>query len=259
MKKKNALMIALSLCLAAVIAVGATLAYFTDSTKTMSNVVTTGNVKIKLYDESESGKAEDGITDLKVGTVTHENEQNPNSPQTGIKYEDVMPGDKLSKRVSVDNLADMQDCYVAIQVDVSSTNTKLPVADIVDQIKDAGEENGWGYYVDPTNANTIVFYLTDTLNTALAAEDGTVDTDTGKLLFTQINIPTTWNNDVVDSSFTIDVKAAAIQEANVPAPAVMLDDEGNPTGTNETLGTLIGLLNPTITGSDSAEGSTAQE
>ena len=48
MKKRNILLVALSLVLIAAISVGATLAYFTDKAEA-TNVVTMGNVKVKLY------------------------------------------------------------------------------------------------------------------------------------------------------------------------------------------------------------------
>ena len=55
MKRKNALIAAASLLLVAVIAVGGTLAYFTDTTAQRDNVFTTGKVDIGIVDASPAG------------------------------------------------------------------------------------------------------------------------------------------------------------------------------------------------------------
>lgn len=243
MKKKNILMMALSLCLIAIIAVGGTLAYFTDNTDTMTNVVTTGNVDIVLYDKTESGTSTDG-KELVVGTPVHV-DNDKTKPQTGIRYEKLMPGDVISKRVSVDQVDGMQDCYVAVKVSVSSSNEKLQLSDIMSQIQAAGGSNGWEYFEQ--DANTVIFYLTHSLDTELA-EGGTSVTEDGKLLFTEIAIPgTTWGNEVVNSSFDIQVKAAAVQAKNLVFPDYGQD------GANETLQKLVNLLNGSETGDQGGE------
>ena len=225
MKKKNILMIALSLCLIAIIAVGGTLAYFTDTTTQMTNVVTTGNVKIQLNDETVTNDP-----DLVGGTVTYEG-GNSKNPQTGIEYSNIMPGDVVSKKVSVQKVDNTQDCYVAIRVDVADPQnpavgtTTLDTAHkktIMDQIKDAATKRDWKYQALGADGTSAVFYLDETFYTALAdVNDTSVEAREKKYLFTDITIPgAEWGNEVVKASFVINVKAAAVQEANLDAPAV---------------------------------------
>ena len=95
MKKKNLLTAALSLSLVAVITVGATLAYFTDTTDAQTNVFTTGNVNIQMTDKTESTDP-----NVKVGEYEYDAQGN----QTGILYTNVLPGDTLSKKVAVEVL-----------------------------------------------------------------------------------------------------------------------------------------------------------
>lgn len=84
MNKRKILMLALSLCMVAILAVGGTLAYFTD-TDTATNVFTTGNVKIDLVE---------------------------NFPETKL-----MPGEKnaLTKEVTVKNVG-TEDAYLWIEL-----------------------------------------------------------------------------------------------------------------------------------------------
>lgn len=82
MKKKNILTIALSLCLAAVIAVGATLAYFTDSSDVKTNVFEMGHVAIDLIDRLPSDYAD----------TQNDHTWKGEEVKDGIEYENVMPG-----------------------------------------------------------------------------------------------------------------------------------------------------------------------
>lgn len=242
MKKKNVLTIALSLCLAAVIAVGATLAYFTDSTDKMSNVVTTGKVDIVLNDKSAD------IDGQVQGTETKDNE----NKQTGISYTNIMPGDVISKQVSVEKVGNTQDCYVAIRIDVvnpaSGTASFIDDThkkDIMDDIKATAAANHWSCYSDGMGDTSAIFYWNARL------------TGTDKVgLFDSVEIPDEeWGNEVVNASFAIDVKAAAVQAANLDAPAMVefpeLSGEYIPNGS---LQELVDLL---TTGTDADAGDTA--
>lgn len=243
MKKKNILTIALSLCLAAVIAVGATLAYFTDDTDKMSNVVTTGNVKIKLNDTTPAHTGEDG-QEWKVGTVTYVDPEDPDSAQTGISYEELMPGDTISKLVSVEKLSTSQDCYVAIRVDVVDVASKKAITEaqkkeIMNAVKETATLNDWEYYTVDDAGTSMIFYCTTKLDDAVSSKE----------LFDSVKIPTTWGNNVVDATFAIDVKAAAVQKANLDAPAMVPVEEGSAVlEPNTSLEQLIALLTAVDTG-----------
>lgn len=195
MKKKNLLTAAASLALVAVIGVGATLAYFTDS-DTKTNVFTTGNVNITLIDETEGPQKGDQWT---VDTTRPD----------GISYYNVMPADSLSKNVAVtiDELS--SDCYVAVQVAVVGD---ADLSDIVEQIEAKAEANGW--YVTVSDNLLRCYYPT-----ALVAGSQAITAQ----VFTEIDIPAEWGNEYAGISFDVVVDAAAVQSANLNAPNETLD------------------------------------
>lgn len=98
MKKKSILMAAIAVMLVAVLVVGGTLAYFTD-TKSADNVFTVGNVAIKL-DES--------------------NVNDPNGDRvTSNEYTDVFPGIQYKKDPVVTNTG-KNDAYVRAIVTIEN-------------------------------------------------------------------------------------------------------------------------------------------
>lgn len=197
MKKRNLLISILSLALVCIIGVGATLAYFTDKTETKTNTFTTGNVGISLIDET---KPEDG----EIAGVPGED---------GIAYDDVMPGDVLSKIVGVNTDADSADAYVAVRVAV--TDVVAPHADAVElttdeiaaQISDiiASRVDADLWASKDMGNGDVVYYF-----------KSVVPADTKNLvLFNNIPIPgSEWNNAYAGLSFNVRVQAAAIQADN---------------------------------------------
>ena len=93
MNKKRLTGGVVALGLAALVAVGGSLAWFTD-TESKTNTVTTGKVDITLTEKGPDGDA-------------------PN----GIKYENIMPGDTLLKEVTITNVG--EDAYVRLKVTVT--------------------------------------------------------------------------------------------------------------------------------------------
>ena len=82
MKKKNLLMMALSLCLVAVVAVGGTLAYLSDSDGTLTNTFKfADNIQVDVYEYTPGGNEKD---------------------QDGYAYNNLVVGEKLKKDVDVD-------------------------------------------------------------------------------------------------------------------------------------------------------------
>lgn len=220
MNKKNILTAAVSLSLVAVIGVGATLAYFTDSTATAKNVFTTGLVNIELVDET------DPDAEGQVPGVPNE--------EGGITYTDVMPGDNLSKIVGATILDDSQPCWLGFKVSISSTS---PLKDTVEQevvnlvwnsIQETAQTDpNWIVSVEGTD-----LYCYRTVETVYNEEDPMANR---VLLFDGIQIPgAEWDNRYAGVNFDIDVTAAAVQTANLPAPSF----EGNETRTE-----LYNLLN----------------
>lgn len=200
MKKKNLITAAVSLALVAVVGVGATLAYFTDKTETKKNVFSAGKVSINLIDETWDVE----------GQVKGEYYEKDGI--TGIQYEDIMPGDVLSKVVGVETAADSQDAYVAVRVTV--TDVVAPnAADIVQpeeitaQISDiiAAEVDGDLWASRDMGNGDVIYYF-----------KSVVPADTQNLvLFDKIPLPgSEWNNAYAELSFDVEVQAAAIQAAN---------------------------------------------
>ena len=111
MKKRNLLVAALSLCLVAVIAVGGTLAYFTDQTQTMTNTFTSGEVDIVLW---ESGDPDgDGNPEILDNTTIG---GHGDRTYTGIKFDDIVPGDVLDKSMNISVSDNSVFSYVAVRL-----------------------------------------------------------------------------------------------------------------------------------------------
>lgn len=202
MKKKVALTAA-AVALVGTLAVGGTLAWFTD-TETATNVVTMGKVDILLK--------EDGGTDGNKVT----------SPE-GLEYKNVMPGDKFQKAVSIENKGN--DAYVRVKIVVSGNEVILN--SLVDKkVVDSKEE--------PNKDNDITFLKkVDNKFSALDLNwtKGTIngedvcyayvptfllsDMKTEETIFDKIQIPDAeWGNEYVDQKFNIKVVADAIQSKN---------------------------------------------
>jgi len=131
--KRKVLMLSLTVALVAILALSATLAYFTDTDKE-TNSFTIGDVEIDLVEEFEQG------ANLTPGVGTRD-------PETGV----VEIANTVSKVVNVENIGD-NDAYVrvhiaipAFQVDGVNVNVINPVCD------DMSTVNGqwiWGKTLD---------------------------------------------------------------------------------------------------------------
>lgn len=94
MTKKNILSIVVALALVAALAVGATLAFFSDE-DTATNTFTMGKVDIDLKESDDGGETwtDDGLT-----------------------FEKLVPGDTTPKMAKVTVAQDSNDCYIAMTV-----------------------------------------------------------------------------------------------------------------------------------------------
>lgn len=207
MKKKNILTIALSLSMAGVIAVGATLAYFTDSTDAKTNTFTMGKVKINLEDS------------------TTEDETEATSGKDGIQFHNVMPGDTRNKKVEITKADGSADCYVAILVEaVPDADANVPACDdLLDCVKKS---------VTDSTAWTVKYLDSDRNVTSAADEnknkipddaryalyvynDALVNETDAATLFTTITFPgEEWDNDYAEASFSLKVTGYAVQKDN---------------------------------------------
>lgn len=96
MKKKNLLVSLLSLALVAVIGVGATLAYLTDSTQTVSNKFTFDDIEITLKEDASVPAGQSyQIQENKDGTEP--GTEPITGSDVGVIYTDVLPGATVEK------------------------------------------------------------------------------------------------------------------------------------------------------------------
>lgn len=98
MKKKSLITMSAALSLVAVVGIGATLAYLSDTTEVVTNTFTVGNVAITL-DETD--------IDGNVGDRTDE----------GNEYTNIQPGDVLTKDPVVHLTEGSEEAYVFIKVE----------------------------------------------------------------------------------------------------------------------------------------------
>lgn len=177
MNKKKLTAVVASVALVAVLGIGGTLMYFTD-TDSKQNVITLGKVDGTLNEDSEDG----------------------NKTDTGIEYKDIQPGDKLNKVPTVTLDDESQDAYLRMKLEIEGLKDFEGYAEAIEAGLDIGgnwKQGSDGYY----------YY-----NLKLSAAD-----DTSKVsqpLFTTVTIPTTWGNEVSMASFKINLVAELIQADN---------------------------------------------
>mgnify|MGYP005768056101 CR=1 FL=1 len=213
MRRKVALTAA-AVAMVGTLAVGGTLAWFTD-TETATNVVTTGNVDITLN--------EDGGDD---GVATGD----------GLKYEDVMPGDEFDKKVTIAN--EGNDAYVRAIIEVTGIN--MNETEAIEFMKNNVKVSGliWNYDAE------------DEVSTAIVEYDDIFSKDAEDwVIFDSIKVPESWDNSYTNKEFSIKVEAEAIQAANIDtaeeAWEETIKDAINPDE--------VGTIEPT-TGADSNTG-----
>nr|WP_317283094.1 SipW-dependent-type signal peptide-containing protein [uncultured Sellimonas sp.] len=186
MKNRKKATLVCSAALVGVIGIGATLAYFTDSDEA-TNVVTMGHVDISLnegYDESE-GKGADEI----IGGE-------------GMVFDNIMPGDTLSKIPKIVVEPDSQDAYVRMKMDIEtdadSDITEADINELESRLSNQiTEGTGWAYDGE-------YYYYNKSLSAGEEAE-----------FFRTVTIPETWKNNTTDDTFRIKLQAEAIQAENI--------------------------------------------
>jgi len=210
MKKKNILTMVLALALVAVLAVGATLAYFTDR-DTEQNTFTMGHVDIDLTEyDKETGKWTDD----------------------GLKFENVVPGDKTDKEAKVTVSSTSQNCYVMVEVTVNpgkvfdgTSGFKTEDVELLyDAVKDAIDTDEWDIIVkQDADKNTSSLQCVFKAGKVDPANSYIVKADNELTLFKQIVIPPEFTNRIADQSFTLDLSAFAVQSANLDYNAAIWD------------------------------------
>lgn len=188
LNKKIVLAVA-SLGLVATMAVGGTLAYFTD-TDAKKNEFVLGKVDISLIEDSNDAKAQK-LDD-----------------ESGIKYSDVMPGDELEKNVDVKVNEDSRDAYIAVKIDIVgdfTENDDAVAAPEVD-VKAEWTEVAEGFYVYKGTEEAVVAK-------AVSAES-VID------VFDSVSVPTEWTQ---SHDFDIEITAYAVQAENVDEATAIVE------------------------------------
>lgn len=174
MKKKKIAVLLTSLALIGVLAVGATLAYFTDSDE-RQNVVTLGSVDGILTETGEEVRED--------GTV-------------GKEYGNVKPGAELEKDPTITMDENSEDAYARIKITYPGL-TEQQAAEL-DTLIQGSLNEGWS-----KNAQDQCYYYHEKLSAG--------DTAT---IFNTVKIPATWGNEMAEKKFQINVVAELIQADN---------------------------------------------
>lgn len=183
MKKKVLLSLAAT-AMVGTLAVGGTLAWFTD-TETATNVVTVGNVDIVL---NEDGGADGAVT------------------ESGLVYSDLMPGKVYDKLVTIENKGN--DAYVRAIVTISGEK-------VVGTLLDENTDNDIIFDGLLKDANWVVSEDKKTASCTVVRDGRFTNTDEAWTVFENFTIPGSWNNDFENADFNIKVEAQAIQADNV--------------------------------------------
>lgn len=174
MSKRKILLVAAAMCMIAILAVGGTLAYFTDETDVKNNVFTVGNVEIKLEEPNWESEGSEDAPEVYPGEALA---KDPTVTNTGAN--------PCFVRVSVEGL----DCLVG-EGDGDEMLIHVRTNYVVDALGDGWVKHTDGYY-----------YYTK----VLAAEAVTTP------VFDSIVIPTALTNGDGETKFSIDVQAQAVQ------------------------------------------------
>lgn len=210
--KRKVLVGALAVSLVAIISVGS-LAWFSDSDE----------AKNKFMVASSKDQDPDDTFSVDVWEyVPEENDEDP-VPRDGHTYEDVMPADNLKKETYIENTG-KYDQYIRMIVTVSDATAWANVLDkdvedvLITDIVTGLNEVGFGLddtiYSDTDDTLTYVFY-----------GNGILPAGANAKLFDAVQIPEGMTKeqaaafevrgDDEQGSFTIDVKAQAVQTKNL--------------------------------------------
>lgn len=181
--KKTTKKLLLALSLAAVLSVGGTLAYFTDTDET-SNMTTIGHVDGSLEERT--------------------NEKNVEQTENGITYLDkIVPGDVISKEPYVVLDGESQSAYARVTISVESDeNLDSEQKAKLELVKDNLDiNNAGGWY----KGNDGYYYYNQILN----------PNDESQNIFTKVTIPgAQWDNTMTNLDIKIKIKGELIQSEN---------------------------------------------
>lgn len=193
MKKKNLLMMALSVCMVGVVAVGGTLAYMTASAKALTNTFTFAEGMTVTLAESWNKDDNQQADEMAV----------ENGTKSGYDYTNVVPGQKLYKAPTITLDTDV-DAYVFVRVTVG---TNLSVDSYT---------SGWTKLenIQGLSANQVVYYK------AVAGDDTADGADNLGTIFTTLNVD---SNPEGDTLGNVEIEVAAIQQTGFTGATAVQD------------------------------------
>lgn len=184
--KKTTKKLLLALSLAAVLSVGGTLAYFTDTDET-SNMTTIGHVDGSLEERT--------------------NENNVEQTENGITYLDkIVPGDVISKEPYIVLDSESQSAYARVTISVESdANLDSEQKAKLELVKDNLDiNNAGGWY----KGNDGYYYY----NQILYPDENSKRSEN---IFTKVTIPgAQWDNTMTNLDIKIKIKGELIQSEN---------------------------------------------
>ena len=185
MKNKKIIIALASVAMIAVVAIGGTLAYFTDSDN-VNDTVSLGKVNISITERTTD-------TDASV-------QKDESGIVTGIKYTGIMPGDIISKEpiVTVEN--DSKDAYIRAKIEIAGVDGAYSQEDglqeYLSHVTYNTEACGW------VLGNDGYYYYQNIVNS----------TDNNQIsVFTETYIPTSWGAEIRNKSFEVKINAEAVQ------------------------------------------------
>lgn len=173
MNKKSLLMMVVTICLIAVVGVGATLAYLTDSTDVLTNTFTLGKVDIEIDEPNWEGDPED-----------------------------IVPGQSFDKDPTVTVKANSVDSYVFMSV--TGIDAMEAAGFEIDEINAAWQK------ADGTDGKDGIYVYSDANGAPAIYEKPSADTAL-PALFTKVTYKAENKETPDTTTFQIKVKAAAVQ------------------------------------------------
>ena len=185
--KKKVVVIALAAAVVATISLGGTLAYFTDTDEQKSEIVA-GKVDIDITEKT---------TDESAKIIKRKN-----NLVKSIIYNDILPGDEISKEPLVIVKSDSEDVYIRAKISIEGVGEDFSkedgLKDELDKIKLNTEESGW------TLSSDGYYYYNDIVE---SNENKNVNVP----VFTKTFIPCEWDEKEVGKSFKVTIQAEAVQ------------------------------------------------
>ena len=196
MTKKNILSIVVALALVAALAVGATLAFFSDE-DTATNTFTMGKVDIDLKESDDGGETwtDDGLT-----------------------FEKLVPGDTTPKMAKVTVAEDSNDCYIAMTVALECNDydaetgkgfTDEEKSMLMTAVENAIDAEKWTVVLQ-NDGSLLCIYKEACVAKAAKAE---------VVLFEEITLPLgdkfVFGNNLAEEEFSLVLNAYAVQADNM--------------------------------------------